>query len=122
MSHHCVVWTDHSEARIFELTDGELRAHTVKAHPHGHSPRTFASGHLPEDKDFYRSVVGELAQAKEILVVGPATAKLDLLRFAHEHAPDVEKRVLGVETVDHPTDGQLLAYAKKYFKAADHMH
>jgi hypothetical protein len=26
---------------------------------------------------------------------------------------------VGIETVDHPTDGQLLAYAKKYFAKAD---
>jgi hypothetical protein len=26
-----------------------------------------------------------------------------------------------VETVDHPSDGQLVAFARKYFKAADRM-
>ena len=27
--------------------------------------------------------------------------------------------VVGVETVDHPSDGQLIAYARKYFVARD---
>jgi hypothetical protein len=27
--------------------------------------------------------------------------------------------VVGIETVDHPTDGQLIAYARKYFIAKD---
>jgi hypothetical protein len=27
----------------------------------------------------------------------------------------------GVEAVDHPTDGQLIAYAEKYFKRTDPM-
>jgi hypothetical protein len=31
------------------------------------------------------------------------------------------KIILGVETVDHPTDKQLVAYARKYFKSADLM-
>jgi hypothetical protein len=30
-------------------------------------------------------------------------------------------RVVGVETVDHPSDGQLLAHARQYFQAADQM-
>ena len=29
--------------------------------------------------------------------------------------------VLGVETLDHPTDGQMVAYVRHYFKAADRM-
>ena len=28
---------------------------------------------------------------------------------------------MGVESVDHPTDGQLVAYARKYFVAKDRM-
>jgi hypothetical protein len=30
-------------------------------------------------------------------------------------------KVIGVETVDHPSDGQLVAYARKYFHARDQM-
>ena len=29
---------------------------------------------------------------------------------------------MGIETVDHPSDGQLVAYAKAYFKRIDHVH
>jgi hypothetical protein len=29
--------------------------------------------------------------------------------------------IVGVETVDHPSDAQLVAYARKYFIAADRM-
>jgi len=28
---------------------------------------------------------------------------------------------VGIETVDHPTDGQLVAYTRKYFVAKDRM-
>ncbi len=30
-------------------------------------------------------------------------------------------RILGVETVDHPTDGQVVAHARSYFAARDNM-
>ena len=32
-----------------------------------------------------------------------------------------DAKVIGLETVDHPSDGQLVAYARKYFKAKDQM-
>jgi hypothetical protein len=32
-------------------------------------------------------------------------AKLELLRYLHRHAPEVEARILAVETVDHPPTG-----------------
>jgi hypothetical protein len=31
------------------------------------------------------------------------------------------KLIVGVDTVDHPSDAQLVAYAKKYLMAADRM-
>jgi hypothetical protein len=37
------------------------------------------------------------------------------------HAPQTAARVLGVETLDHPTDGEIRAFAKRYFHAKDRM-
>jgi hypothetical protein len=58
-------------------------------------------------------------ESKEILIVGPGSAKLDLMKHATKHDHSIAEKVVGIETVDHPTDGQLLAYAKKYFAKAD---
>jgi len=66
-------------------------------------------------------VVELLQGAHEILVVGPGSAKLELIRHIHKHDHVMEPKVMGVETVDHPSDGQLVAYARKYFKARDRM-
>ena len=35
--------------------------------------------------------------------------------------PELTKLIVGVETVDHPSDAQLVAHAKKYLVAADRM-
>jgi hypothetical protein len=37
------------------------------------------------------------------------------IRYAHKHDATLEPHIVGVETVDHPTDGQLVAYSKRYF-------
>lgn len=39
-----------------------------------------------------------------------------------KHDPELLKLIFGVETVDHPSDAQLVAYARKYFKSAVQMH
>jgi hypothetical protein len=35
-----------------------------------------------------------------------------------EHDHGLEGRIVGLETVDHPTDGQLVAFARSYFDIA----
>jgi hypothetical protein len=62
-----------------------------------------------------------LAGASEILIVGPGQAKLELIKHINAHDHAVVDKVVGVETVDHPGDGQLVAYARKYFVARDRM-
>lgn len=126
MSHyHAVVWMDHNEARIFQFnaTDVEKtveHAASGKGHVHHHAG-SGGSNKSGADKDYLNRVAADLEPAGEILVVGPGQAKLEFLRHVHKHNPQLEKKILSVETVDHPTDGQLLAYARKYFKKADKM-
>ena len=42
-------------------------------------------------------------------------AKAELATYLREHT-HIGSRIVGVEAVDHPTDGQIVAYAKKHFK------
>lgn len=125
--YHAVVWLDHHEARVFHLNAEQ--AEEVKVHPdnparhlhHKAGAIGARQGHAAEDKAYYQGVADALADAMEILVVGPGQAKLVLLRHLHRHAPAVEAHVVGVETVDHPTDPQLVAHARAYFRAVDRM-
>ncbi len=56
-----------------------------------------------------------------LLIVGPASAKLEFFKYLHEHDRRLEGKVVGVESADHPTDGEIVARAKSYFKASDRM-
>jgi hypothetical protein len=47
--------------------------------------------------------------------------KTELVKHIHHHDPKLMNVIVGVETVDHPSDAQLVAYARKYFNAADRM-
>lgn len=55
------------------------------------------------------------------MIIGLGSAKLELVKHANQHDPQVAKNILGVETVDHPSDAQVLAYGRKYFIKADNM-
>jgi stalled ribosome rescue protein Dom34 len=124
MSHyHAIVWLDHSEAHVMHVSPDDVEksvVHPAKPPLHLHSRSgTLGSGRMAEDKEYYQDVTEALRGAQEILVVGPAQAKLQLIKHIHARAPDMVKNIVGVETVDHPTDGQLVAYARKYFVAKD---
>jgi hypothetical protein len=86
-----------------------------------HPSVTAERSHPADAQHYYRDVARALEDAAEILVVGPSTAKLEFIKYVHKHDHALEGRVVGVETVDHPTDGQLVAYARRYFRAADRM-
>lgn len=123
--YHAVIWLDHSEAHVFHFTPDEvekLAARSTNPNPHQHHKRgSKGSGNAKEDHAYLEHVTGLLKGAQEILVVGPAKAKLDLINYIHKHHQDLVPKIVGVETLDHPTDGQLVAYARKYFHAKDRM-
>ena len=66
-------------------------------------------------------MINAVADVNEILIVGPGSAKSELFKHALSHDPAIAKKIVGVETVDHPTDGQILNYAKAYFHKVDQL-
>jgi stalled ribosome rescue protein Dom34 len=126
MSHyHALVWIDHVEAHVMHISPDDVEKSLIHPNAQHHKLHsrvgTLGSGRAPEDKDYYHRVAQALAGASEVLIVGPAQAKLQLIKHIHSHDPALVSKVVGVETVDHPTDGQLIAYARKYFQAKDQM-
>jgi stalled ribosome rescue protein Dom34 len=123
MNRHATIWIDRKEARIFHIHPDHIDESIVYApkhdiHKHLKGPEGVKE--RPNDaKRFFHDVAQALNGTDEVLVVGPSTAKLDFFRYVHEHDRALEPKIVGIETVDHPTDGQLIAYAKKYFKLGE---
>ena len=117
---HSVVWIDHHEARIFHFSADEVDSLTVRPNdPHvhiHHKANAIGSGHSPEDKAFLSAVVDAIGGSKAILITGPGVAKTALVKHIARYAPTMMAHVAGVETVDHPADGVLIAHARTYFK------
>jgi hypothetical protein len=117
---HAVVWIDHHEARVFHFSASE--SDTVVVHPKEpvrhihHKANSIGSGHASEDQAFLHSVASALADAGAILITGPASEKTALVNHIGHHDPSLKSKIKGVETLDHPTDGEVLALARKFFK------
>ena len=123
--HHAVVWIDHREARVFHFgpTDVErliIRPDHPTKHIH-HKANSIGSGHAAADHEYLHAVTESFTDADTVLITGPANAKTELIKHIHQHEPGKMKAIAGIETVDHPSDGSLVAYARKYFRAFDRM-
>ena len=112
-----VVWMDGSEAKLFRLDPQEIVRSSVSKHAH-HTHT--AGGHQREDEKFFHDVAGKLRDASEVLLMGPGMTKnLFKTHLETHHHLDIFRKIVGTETVDHPTDKQILATARKFFKTYD---
>jgi hypothetical protein len=127
MTHHfqAVVSIDHTEAVVFDFAENDVSEHRIKATDRqGNVHRkagSVGSGHAHDSKSYLTAVVGALEPSHEILIVGHGTAKDALASFIRDHAPLLAPHIMGVETMDQPTKGQILAFARKFFEAKDFM-
>jgi stalled ribosome rescue protein Dom34 len=124
--YHVVVWLDHREAKVFKFNATDVDHTTVRSsHPDQHihhKANSGDSGHAPVDNEFFKRVVQAIAQAGAILITGPANAKTEFVAYIKKAQPHLAERISGVEALDHPSDGVLVALARSFFKADDLMH
>jgi stalled ribosome rescue protein Dom34 len=119
------VWIDHHEARVFHFSPTNIEQLILHSdHPTRHihhKANSIGSGHASTDHAYLHAVAESIIDAGAVLVAGPANAKTELIKYIHQHDPALMNVIVGVETVDHPSDAQLVAYARKYFKTTDRM-
>jgi hypothetical protein len=83
-----------------------------------HKANSIGSGHATEEQKFVHRIVESIQGAGAVLITGPANARTELVKHIHHHDPALLEIIAGVETVDHPSDGTLVAHARSYFKAS----
>ena len=121
--YHAVVWIDHKQARVFHFNVEEADKTLVKDHVVRdlHSREKHTGQRTEENKPFFEDVAKAIADASAILIVGPAQEKDFFAKFLAETHPSIRAHVAGVEKADHPRDGELLDFARRYVKASDNM-
>ena len=118
-----IVWIDHAQARVIRFdrdTSSTRVVHPAGGTPHlHHKANAIDDGHLPENQAYLHAVGQAIADVDAVLVAGPANAKLELMKHLARHDPVLLEKVSGVQTVDHPTDGQLLDLGRRHFRLSD---
>jgi stalled ribosome rescue protein Dom34 len=121
------LWIDHREAVIVMITDeGE---HTTRITSQMEKHVRFASGSSEDgsaestrDRQFashldayYDKVIACIRDAESILILGPGEAKGELEKRLENQ--ELGGRIVGIETVDKMTDGQIAARVRQHFPA-----
>ncbi len=122
-SFHVVAWLDHAEAHVIHFNRDAAQTDIIRSasRPHLHVKAGGSGGRTSEDRAYLEQVAGAVKDAEAILIVGPGTEKAVLYKYLLKLHPAVAEKEVSVESCDHPTDGQLLAYARKFFVASDRM-
>ncbi|MBC7215728.1 MAG: hypothetical protein H5U28_11070 [Burkholderiaceae bacterium] len=113
---HAVVWVDHSEAHVLMFDREHLETQRIKSRSH----------HKPQDKavdtvQFFDDITKALVGTHEVLLTGPGLARNQFREWCQAHRPQTATLIVDSIPADHPSDAQLVALAKQYFKKYDRL-
>lgn len=115
---HAVAFVDHQSAEVLQFDSEQVVERKVHAHlkvtrQHGSAVRT--------EHEFFGQVCDALDGIAEVLVVGGHQGLADFRHYVDKHRPLTAPRIVGYEVVDHPSENQLVALARKHFARYDRM-
>ncbi len=116
---HAVVRIDHHSAQVLQFDPDQVQSQTLKAHSH---PTKQHGSTVRTEHEFFGEVCDALAGISEVLVAAAHTTQSDFRHYVEKHRPAVATQIVGYETVDHPSDKQLVALARDFFVKFDRMN
>lgn len=113
---HAVVWMDHTEAHVVMFDREHAESQRIRSRSH-HKHQGKAEDVAP----FFAAVSDALADTREVLLAGPGLARNEFRDWCARQRPAVAQVVVDSVAADHPSDAQLVAMARQYFKKFDNM-
>jgi stalled ribosome rescue protein Dom34 len=113
---HAVVWMDHQEAHVVMFDREHVDAQRIQSRSH-HKHQ----GKGGDTATFYAEVAKALAGTREVLLTGPGLARNEFRDWCAVHQKSTAATIVDSIASDHPSDAQLAAMAKQYFKKFDAM-
>ena len=102
-SPHAAVWLNADEAHIYRFGAGEVEKRDVKA-----------NGHVRDDRAYFEAILAELTEVQGWMIAGPVGPLTTFEKYVRAgHAKQLGKKLVGVEAMDHPRDGELLRHARR---------
>lgn len=116
--YHAVVWTDHRSAQVVQFDADQVQSRKVQQHRHNTAQH---GSEVRDAHEFMAEICDSLEGVGEVIITGPHTALSDFRHFVEKHRPKTAGRIVAYEAVDHPTEPQLVALARKHFLRHDRM-
>ena len=112
-----VIWMDSEKAQIFNLkTSGIEKSHVNKETIDHHTHNKKDAHQDPGVQHYYKDLAIHIKDGEEVLIMGPGLAKNHFKTHLETHNAGLAKKIVGVENSDHPTENQIMATARKFFK------
>ena len=117
-----VIWLDSEKAQIFALKISGIEKTRIQKSGVDHHSRNKKDQHTDSDQEhFFRDLAVALMKVEgKLLILGPGLAKNHFKNYLESHHKGgLVNKIVGLENCDHPTDNQILAEARKFFKHYD---
>ena len=113
---HAVVWMDHNDAHVLMFDREHVESQRIQSRSH-HKHQ----GKAGDVTELFGAVAQALAGTRAVLLTGPGSACNEFRDWCASHAKAAADVIVDSIATDHPTDNQLVALAKQYFKKFDAM-
>ena len=112
-----VVWMDSGHAKIFHVNGSNVSVSKAIRHDHDHHTANKNDSKHKDNPRFFQDVADHLKATNDrVLLVGPGVSKNHFVTYLEgHHQKELAHRIVGTESMDHPSDAQIVAYARKYF-------
>ena len=112
-----VVWMDSGHAKIFHVTGGAVSLAKAMRHDIDHHTANKNDSKHKDSPRFFQDVAEQLNVTDDrVLLVGPGVCKSHFISYLEgHHQKKLATRIVGTEAMDHPSDAQIVAFARKYF-------
>lgn len=108
---HAVVWLDQAQAHVVMFDQEHMQAQRIHSRSH-HKHQ----GKGDDSSAFYAAIAQALAGSHEILLTGPGLARNQFRAWCQTHHSATADKIVDSVAADHPSDAQLVALARQYFK------
>jgi stalled ribosome rescue protein Dom34 len=109
---HAVITIDQQKALIAPFDADGFETLHVKSHHHD-TPQH--NSDVRDAHEFFAEVSDKLKGLEQVLITGSHKGLSDFKHYVEKHRPEIAKRVIGYEVVDHPTEAELVAFARTAF-------
>lgn len=115
---HAVVLIDHHHAQVIQFSADDVQAASIKEHTH--YTRQHGSS-VRSEHEFFAEVCDALSGIPAVMVTGSHTAQADFRHYVEKHRPEAMGKIVHWETVDHPSEGELVKLGRDYFSGQGEM-